>query len=214
MEQNRKDKRTALLIIFGIAIVSFAFSFAIYNVISSMETPEVLSDSERFKIEYERLNEEQNQEGSSYLPLTIDSKNIIDYSDVQEVIDLMQDKTAIIFIGDPESNDCRALVPILLDSAKEVGIERIYYLNNSLIEKDEAEYQKLKDALKERNLLTSEENIYLPTVVLLKNGDTEYFQQGFPETTIEGNMTTEEKEALQKTYIEEMQNLILCDETC
>ena len=45
----------------------------------------------------------------------------------EEIFDIL-DGTGIIYFGFPECPWCRNAVPVLLDAAEEVGIEKIYYI--------------------------------------------------------------------------------------
>ncbi len=86
-------------------------------------------DSIKFKEEYESLNNKKIDSTKSYLNINIDSKNMIKYSNYDEIIDVIENKTGIIYLGFPECPWCRNLVPVLLEAAKENNIDTIYYLN-------------------------------------------------------------------------------------
>lgn len=85
-------------------------------------------DSVKFKKEYESLNgvEVSNYE---YQKLDINSNNPIRYSNYDEIIDIIENKTGIIYLGFPECPWCRTALPVLFDVAKDNNIDKIYYLN-------------------------------------------------------------------------------------
>ena len=80
------------------------------------------SDSVKFKKEYESYN-------NKYIKLNINSNNRIKYSDYEEIFNIIEKGTGIIYLGEPDSNLCRNIVPVLFDVAKENNIKKIYYLN-------------------------------------------------------------------------------------
>ena len=87
------------------------------------------NDAIKFKKEYESLNETKNKNGKEYIKVNIDKTNPIVYADYDKVINLIKNDTAVIYFGFPECPWCRNAVPVLLDTAKELGIEKIYYYN-------------------------------------------------------------------------------------
>lgn len=86
-------------------------------------------DSIRFKEEHESLNNKKIDDNKSYLSIDIDSKNVVKYSNFDEIIDVIENKTGVIYLGFPECPWCRNMIPVLLKSAKKNNIDTIYYLN-------------------------------------------------------------------------------------
>lgn len=89
----------------------------------------VTEDSIKFKEEYEELNGKDATLGRKYKELEIDESNPIKYSNYDEIIDIIKNKTGIIYLGFPECPWCRTALPVLFDVAKENKIDTIYYLN-------------------------------------------------------------------------------------
>lgn len=87
------------------------------------------SDSLKFKEEYEALNGKDNNQGNQYKEVSISKTNPIKYSNYEEIIDVIKNKTGIIYLGYPECPWCRNAIEVLLDVAKEYSINKIYYLN-------------------------------------------------------------------------------------
>lgn len=81
-----------------------------------------MSDGERFKQEYEELND-------SHLEVNIDSDNMIKYIDLEEAIDIIKNDTGVIYFGYPSCPWCRNAVPVLLDAASSTSLDTIYYVN-------------------------------------------------------------------------------------
>lgn len=81
-----------------------------------------MSDGERFKQEYEELND-------SHLEVNIDSDNMIKYIGLEEAIDIIKNDTGVIYFGYPSCPWCRNAVPVLLDAASSTSLDTIYYVD-------------------------------------------------------------------------------------
>lgn len=197
------------------------------------------TDGEKFALEYEKLNCEENDEDCSYMDVTIDSDNPIKYSNYEEIFELLEDGTGVIYFGFPECPWCRNLVPILMEAADEVGIEKIYYLNNvedrDKVEMEDDEfkttkegsdnYYKLLDEIKEfasdytltiddEEVATGKKRLYFPTVLSIKDGEI----VGFHEATLDSQenpfigLTKEQKEELKGMLVEDILKTVVCSD--
>ena len=61
--------------------------------------------------------------------MEIDENNPFVYIEVDEVIEKLKKGTSVIYFGFPECPWCRNLVPVLVDAANELGVDKIYYYN-------------------------------------------------------------------------------------
>ena len=86
------------------------------------------TDSVKFKNEYEKFNGVEAY-GQKYQELNISSTNPIKYSNYDEIIDIIENKTGVIYLGFPECPWCRTIIPVLFDAVNENKIDTIYYLN-------------------------------------------------------------------------------------
>lgn len=86
-------------------------------------------DSIKFKEEYETLNNKEASLGRKYKELELSESNPIKYSNYDELLDIIENKTGIIYLGFPECPWCRTALPVLFEAAKENNIDTIYYLN-------------------------------------------------------------------------------------
>ncbi len=154
-------------------------------------------DALRFKEEYESLNNTiRKSDGAKYNNVDIPEDNPIKYVSVDEAIDLLDSKKAIIYVGANWCPWCRNMVSPMLDVANELEVDTIYYLelddDKSNYEVKDGEVQKvnngsesyyklldkLKDYLKDYELTDDEGNkynvgekrIYLPFFITVKNG--------------------------------------------
>ena len=184
----------------SIIIIAIVIIFSIFigiKYINEKET-EINKDALKFKEEYEILNGKTNKNNNKKYPLVkLSDDNVIKYSSYDEIFEILNSGTGVIYLGFPECPWCRNLVPTLLSAAKETEIETIYYLNikedrNLLVSNDKKEiitqnegsknYFKLVDILKDvlddyiltasdgEEVNTKTKRIYLPLVLFVKDG--------------------------------------------
>ena len=143
------------------------------------------TDNTKFKQEYESLNSKKG-----YLDIEIPKDNNIKYVSFDELMEVLEDGTGIIYFGFPECPWCRNALPVLLEAAKENEIQNIYYFNAKSIRDEKElkdgkivtnkegtkEYYELVDRLKD-NLGVYEgleddsiKRLYFPTVVFVMGG--------------------------------------------
>lgn len=195
------------------------------------------TDAFKFKEEYERLNN-QVVNDKKYLELTIDKKNPIKYKTAEEIVDIIKNKTGIIYLGYPECPWCRNAVPVLLEAAKQTGVNDIYYLNiHDIRDKKELKdgkvvtveegtegYKKILEALGDKASVYKDLNdesikrIYVPLVVFVENGKVVATQ----ESTVESQkdpyvkLTEEQEKELLNIYKDNIHRVYndICDESC
>lgn len=119
------------------------------------------SDNIRFKREYEKTN-------NKYINININKKNNIKYVNTKEALDVLEKGTGILYIGNPKSNKCKSVLPILLKAATEEEIDNIYYLNNLKIKKNSKEYKKLLSNLSD--YIAGSKEISIPSFIFIMGG--------------------------------------------
>lgn len=124
------------------------------------------SDGLKFKNEYEELN-------SQSVSMSIDEKNPIKYATFDEIIEILSEKTGVIYFGFPACPWCRNVIPVLFEVAQENNIDTIYYFNPREIRNSgDDSYQKLISILDD--YLEFDENgnktLYVPDVYFIKDG--------------------------------------------
>lgn len=156
-----------------------------------------ISDSQKFKEEYENYNGKIGSSGKEYLKLDIEEDNIIKYTSINEIIEILESGTGVIYLGFPECPWCRNIVPVLLNAGNNTDLDKIYYLNmsdvrdkmeldenNNIITTEEASegyhelLAKLDSILSDYILKdsdgneynTGEKRIYVPTVLFIRKG--------------------------------------------
>ena len=198
-----------------------------------------LTDAMKFKKEYELLNGQINSNNKKYMDVEISVKNPIQYASYEEIVNLLKSGTGVIYFGFPECPWCRNAVPVLLEAAKELNINKIYYFNalsirdkkhlddQGNIVTDEAgtkEYEELVklmyDQLPVYDGLNDDtiKRLYFPTVVFVKNGEI----IGLHSSTVDSqedpyvSLTDDQHNELKKIYSDYFNKVfdIVCDDAC
>ncbi len=182
---NKKKLMVVIDILLGAILVGI-MTFGIYQYLKS--------DGEKFKAEYEALNNEN-------ININISKNNPIKYVTLDEVFDIIQNKTGVIYFGFPGCPWCRNMIPVLFEAAKNNNIDTIYYFNPRNVKKsDNDEYNKLKEILNE--YLSEDENgqkvLYVPDVYFIKDGKIVGHHLGTVDSQEEPtiSLTEEEKNEL------------------
>lgn len=191
----------------------------------------------QFQKEYESLNGKHDER--EYLEVEIPSNNPIQYATFDEVLEILDKGTGVIYFGFPECPWCRSLVPNLLKAAENTGVDKIYYLNakeeRDLLKVDESgkivtekegseNYQKLLKELdtylseytltnaKGKAVKTGEKRLYFPTVVVVKEGTVVGFHEGTVESQKDPKVPLTEKQ--QEELIKILEDMISTMSTC
>ena len=168
------------------------------------------TDAEKFKEEYESINNELNEEDNNkYRELSIDKDNPFIYSNAEEItIKIDNKETFIVYFGFKECPWCRSVIEQLIKSAKNNNVDTIYYVDVTGIrdvkEVDEdgqikttkegsKAYLKLldqmKDVLEDYDLTDKDDNpvevgekrIYAPSVVAVSKGKAIQLETGISD---------------------------------
>ena len=200
---NKKKLMVVIDILLG-AILVGVMTFGIYQYLKS--------DGEKFKAEYEALNNEN-------VNINISKNNPIKYVTLDEVFDIIQNKTGVIYFGFPGCPWCRNMIPVLFEAAKNNNIDTIYYFNPRNVKKsDNDEYNKLKEILNE--YLSEDENgqkvLYVPDVYFIKDGKIVGHHLGTVDSQEEPtiSLTEEEKNELLDIFNELFEKMVDCQIVC
>lgn len=155
----KKNKRNIILI-----TITCIFIFIILIIIGMQFINN--SDGKRVKEEYEKLNRQISKDGKEYPTVNIEKNNIIKYTTEEEIIKIIKNKkNAVVYIGSPSCIYCRTVIEVLLDTAKETGLDVIYYLD---IEVNNNNDELIKIV---GNELTTENKLYAPSVIFIVEGE-------------------------------------------
>ena len=195
------------------------------------------SDAIKFKKEYESLNGKKNN-GTEYVKVKIDEDNSMKYAKYDDVINLIKNGTGVIYFGFPECPWCRNAVPVLIDAANELGIDKIYYFNalsmrdKKVLENGEVitekegteEYKELVNLLYNDLPLYDGLNddtikrLYFPTVLFVKDGKVIYLHTSTVESQENPLIKLDKKQykELKDIYLKYLNKVfeIVCDDAC
>ena len=97
-------------------------------ILTGCSKKEDVSDSLKFKQEYESLNGQKDDEGLSYSTVEISSDCKVKYMTKDKITEVLTNGTHVVYFGWPTCPYCRLAVPILLETIEEYsGISMYYY---------------------------------------------------------------------------------------
>lgn len=103
----------------------------------------------------------------------VGENNIFEYTNIDEVLSILSEKTGVIFLCTPDSDWCQYYAKYLNETLTDAGIKKINYLNI----KDErdmntAKYQRLLEKLENYVYKDDSNNtmIFMPDLTFVKNG--------------------------------------------
>jgi len=197
--------RNIVIVVIAAVVAAILLGVGIFFIVKNnqpdqsaeIEETAPLTDAERFKQEYESLNDTvRESDGATYNNVEISEDNPIVYIDIKEALDLLKSDQAIIYVGANWCPHCRNSVPVLLDVAKQFELDKVYYLElddtKSQYEWQDGQAVKTKDGTEEYYALlgvladrlndytikdeagnaqpTGEKRIYMPYVLAVKDG--------------------------------------------
>ena len=147
-----KKKNILLITVIILVILLIIGAFLFFNKSETVE-----SDNKTFASEYTLVGED----------------NIFVYRSAEEIINILEHGTGIVYLGFPECPWCQAYLPYLNDLAKDLHVEKIYYYNISEDRKNNTkEYQKMVEILNDYLQYDEEgkKRIYVPAVIAVNEG--------------------------------------------
>lgn len=148
--------------------------------------------------------------------------NVFVYKDIDEIIDIMEDGSGVIYLGFPECPWCQAYVKYLDEVAKEMEIDEVYYYNIYEDRKNNTEnYKKIVKLLSERLQKDEDGNkrVFVPNVSFHANGklvgnnnETSFDTNGIE--TPSDYWTEEEVKDLRASLVKYMTRVIEQTSTC
>ena len=149
-----KKKRIMILVSVIILIMIGVVSLVLFL----KKDKKTVSDMEKFSAEYHEVAK----------------NNVFVYRNIDEIINILEKGTGIVYLGFPECKWCQRYTKYLNEVAMDMGISKIYYYNIREDRKLNTEnYQKIVSIL-ENYLQNDEEGnkrIYVPSVIALKKGE-------------------------------------------
>lgn len=148
MKNLKKFLLGAILIVIGLILLYFFF-------IRKDDNKE--TDAQKFKNEYSKVSDD----------------NPFVYRNIDQIINILEKGTGVVYLGFPECPWCQAYVPYVEEVAKKVGIDKVYYFNILEDRKNNSEkYQKIVKILNEYIPNDEEGNkrVYVPALIIVKDG--------------------------------------------
>ncbi len=152
--------KSTIVKVLVVVLVIIGVIFAAYQVSNNNQQAakqQALMEAAKFKAEYP----------------SVSSGNLFTYASKQQILDIFDHGTGVIFLGFPKCPWCQQLAPIVDAAAKEAKIDKIYYLDIRQAREDNDElYRKLLNILKPRLRKDKDGNprIYLPDVSVVRKG--------------------------------------------
>lgn len=149
------NKKKILIIIGAIILLGVILYLAVST--NNKKEQNITNDNERFANEYK----------------TVTKDNVFVYRDINEIINILEKGTGVVYLGFPECPWCKAYVTYLNEVAEEQDVEKIYYYNILEDRKNNTkEYQKIIELLGDYAANDEEGNkrIYVPMVIGVNKG--------------------------------------------
>ena len=140
-----------------ITILIIILGFGLYFFFMKDDKPKDNKDAEKFASEYTQVTKD----------------NVFVYRNAKEIIAILENGTGVVYLGFPECPWCQTYVKHLNDTAKNIGLEKIYYFNIAEDRKNNTEdYKKIVSIIKNQLQFDDEgkERIYVPHVSIVKEG--------------------------------------------
>ena len=201
------------VIIIGIVLLTLASIIAgVYAVKSYKKnngaTKNVSADETKFKAEYELLNDQTDDNNNKHSKIVVNKNNGIKYISDTELIEMINNKSGVVFIANNNDELSRLVIPSLLESKEDTGLKSIYYLDITTIQSvlelgkknkvktvkkgTDSYYELLNklDSYLEPYLLyngdkvidTNEKRITIPVLIAFNNGNIIGIHQGTVST--------------------------------
>lgn len=149
------NKKKILIIIGAIILLGVILYLAVST--NNKKEQNITNGNERFANEYK----------------TVTKDNVFVYRDINEIINILEKGTGVVYLGFPECPWCKAYVTYLNEVAKEQDVEKVYYYNILEDRKNNTkEYQKIIELLGDYAANDEEGNkrIYVPMVIGVNKG--------------------------------------------
>ena len=124
---------------------------------------------------YTNKNKDTNTDGKKFAEEygSVTEDNVFVYKSIDEIINILEHGTGVVYLGFPECPWCQAYVKYLNETAKAANIEKIYYFNILEDRKNNTEkYQEIVSILGDNLHRDDEGNlkVFVPNVSFVVNG--------------------------------------------
>ena len=209
-------KKSTILIIFLMILVAISFGIILKlnNQINETKNKTIVessgkSDAQKFKKEYEKINGEKTSDNETYNELNIDENNPMVYISLEELVDIINtENEAYVYISSSFCPYCRTTVETLLNVAKDLNINKIYYYDNTK-QNPSDQYDNMLEKLEEKGVnfinKDGQRKWGVPLVLKAKNGQVISETRGASYQLNEGqskydSLTDEQKKLVYDRY--------------
>lgn len=224
-----------IIIIFSIIIVILIMGLFLVLMKTDDTKTKYTQEEINFKDEYENLNGRDYGE-TTLKNITIESDNNVTYIKDSEIIEELTNGDKVIYLGWPECNWCRTMIPTLVSTLKKNGIDTLYYYNfknlrtayETSSDRDKVEiYENILEIIgeditsvfAEDSKRKGEKKILAPTVIFIQDG--EYI--GLHVKTVDSQLKSTDElskeeikslESIYQSYIDKMSLNVCYEEGC
>lgn len=164
---------------------------------------EISEGTKIFKQEYESLNGTKNISDQEYLSVNIDENVVVQYKSDEEIVDILNQGTGVVYFGFNTCPWCRSMIETLISSIKDSKVIDFYYVDikdirssftvnkrklvNSkkgtdgyykILEKLDVYLEDYKLDVDGKKYDTKEKRIYMPFVIATRDGKVEATHTG------------------------------------
>lgn len=211
-------KKSTILIIFLIILlaISFGIILKLNNQLNEQKNKTIVessgkSDAQKFKEEYEKINGRKTSDNETYNELNINENNPMVYISLEELVDIINtENEAYIYISSSFCPYCRATVETLLNVAKDLNIDKIYYYDDTKQSQSD-QYDNMLEKLEEKgvNFINKDgkRKWGVPLILKTKNGQVISETRGTSYQLNEGqskydSLTEDQKKQVYDRYYE------------
>ena len=151
-----KNKKRIFLIVIAFVILLGVIVY-LFMINKQNDETDTITDNVKFSQEYGSVSED----------------NVFCYKSIEEIINILEHGTGVVYLGFPECPWCKEYVIYLNNVAKASECEKVYYFNILNDRKENTDnYQKIVNILKDYLPYDDEGNkrIYVPAVIAVKDG--------------------------------------------
>lgn len=202
MKRNKKEAIIIILII--LLCISVGIIIKLLSEINTNKLNEVNKDAIRFKEEFEKYNGVKSSDDNSYNVVDLPTDSPIVYINLKDIDNIIKNEDAYIYISSPTCPYCRATVETLVEVAKELNVEKIYYYDNSN-EVVTDEYNEIMEKLQEKNIVSENSQgakiFGIPLLLKVSNGEIISKVRGVSYKLIENQSVYDELNEEQKKLV-------------